>query len=501
MPLHSTEKVVKNTIIYTAATVAQKAISFIYFWTLSANLRPAELGAYLSMLALASLFSIGMDLGLTPLLTREAAQHEEQSSKLLRATYAIKLPLVFLTTLLLWLAAILFFDLLAAEKLLLLGATLIVAIDAFTAGAYAILRARQNIVIESRAILIFQSTVMTGGLLALFLTRNIVFIMAALLLGSMVNAVYTIGSARRIVGEKITPAFDRPRMRHLTARLPAFAAAGIFTKIYQQADVVLLRLLASTHAVGLYSIPAKITTALQTLIPGAFSAAIYPTMSNFARVDRARLAALFSYTFGSLFLLALPLGLFLAMLTPTILATVWPQYLPVAPAMRLMLLAVPFLFLPYATSSLLNAVGREKRNSLNRAAMTAINVGANLLLIPFYREFGAAIAFFSANALLLILDLAAVRREFALWNADIRRLTIGSVVSCLPALIAAWLVLGFVQSRAIGQQGLLAFVELNVISFGAAMIIYVIFLALTRTIRRADVAALRQMIKPKTAGL
>lgn len=55
MAVHSTEKVVKNTLLYTAATVAQKAISFVYFFILSSNLAPEKLGAYTGMLAVASL--------------------------------------------------------------------------------------------------------------------------------------------------------------------------------------------------------------------------------------------------------------------------------------------------------------------------------------------------------------------------------------------------------------------------------------------------------------
>jgi O-antigen/teichoic acid export membrane protein len=499
MAVHSTEKVVKNTLLYTAATVAQKAISFVYFFILSSNLAPEKLGAYTGMLAVASLASIGMDLGLTPLLTREAARDEEQAASKLRAVYSIKIPLIFVTQIALWLIAPILIDLTKTETLLLLGASLIVSIDAFTAGSYAVLRARQNIRVESKAILIFQSTVFVSGLIALLTTKNILFIMAALVLGTSTNAFYTIRSARRILGEKIAPDFDRKRIKQTLPLMPAFASAGIFTKIYQQADVVLLRALAGAHSVGLYSIPAKVTTALQTLIPGAMSAAIYPTMSNFAKTDRNRLQTLFTSTFGILYLLSLPIGIFLALLTPPILELVWPRYAAIAPAMRIMLLTIPFLFLPYSTGSLLNALGLEKRNSVNRGVMTALSVGLNLVLIPIFGVLGSAIAFILANALLLCLDIVGLRRQIRLWNSEMKRFILGSSFSALTATILGLALLNFsaAPERGIGvfSFGTLRLFAYVAFVFMACASLYAATLLLTKTLSQTDAQAVKQIFK------
>lgn len=490
MPLHSTEKTVKNTLVYTAATVAQKAISFVYFFILSSNLPPSLLGAYTGMLALASLAAIGTDLGLTPLLTREAAKDEGEAVALLRAVWMIKIPLVALTLATLWIAAPLLLPLTATELLLLVGGSLIISLDAFTAGAYAVLRARQNVFVESRAIIIFQITVFVCGTAALYLTRNILFIMAALVIGSAVNATYTIISLRQLTRQRMTPRFDRPRIKKLLAAVPAFASAGIFTKIYQQADVVLLRALTNSFAVGLYAVPAKITTALQTLIPGAFSAAVYPTMSNFAHHDRPRLQKLFSNTFGILLMLSLPIALILALLTPELLLLIWPQYVLISSAMRLMLLAVPFLFLPYATSSLLNAVGRERRNSMNRGIMTAANVGLNVLLIPLFGVLGAAIAFFTANVCLLGLDLWGLRREVKIWNADTRRFVVGSFAA---AAVTAMLGLGILVAVNPPNRSWQLFAYLAATGVFCSLA-YAALVFAFRVVRREDLITLKEMV-------
>ncbi len=498
MSVHSQEKVVKNTVMYTAATIAQKAISFVYFWVLSSHLAPSALGAYLGMLSFASLASIGMDLGLTPLLTRQAAKQEDEAGLLLRATYAIKVPLVIATTALLWLVMLTLSSLhvvtlTGTEWLLLGGASVIIALDAFTSGAYAILRAQQNVMVESRAIVLFQLTVLVTGCASVFLTGNILLIMASLMTGSMVNTVYTLSRVRRLLGTSITPQADMPCIRTILGMLPSFATAGIFTKVYQQADVVLLRSLTDTHTVGLYSIPAKITTALQSLIPGAFSAAVYPTLSNYAHTDRARLENLFRYTFGILFLLSLPVGAFLAILTPVLLAAVWPQYRAVAPAMAAMLAVVPFLFLPYATGALLNAVGKERQTSRNRIIMTLVNVAINIALIPFFRERGAAAAFVTANVVLASLDIVAAHRIVSLRHPDVRRLVFGAVFSLIPSAGGLFLYVAWNNFIDI-SRGMRSFWYFGVAPLIAASLLYVVLLVVTKTVRTEDVLRLKNML-------
>jgi O-antigen/teichoic acid export membrane protein len=498
MAVHSQEKVVKNTVLYTIATIAQKAISFVYFWVLSSNLAPAALGAYLGMLSFASLASIGMDLGLTPLLTRQAAKEEEAAGVLLRATYAIKVPLVLGTILVLWvvmfvLSVLGVVSLTGTEWVLLGGASIIISVDAFTSGAYAILRARQNVVIESRAIVLFQTTVLVIGVASVLLSGNILLIMASLMTGSIVNAVYTLSRVRRLLRGAISPFFDAPRIRELLRLLPSFATAGIFMKVYQQADVVLLRLLTDTHTVGLYSIPAKITTALQTLIPGAFSAAVYPTLSNYAHTDRARLEHLFRYTFGILFLLSLPVGAFLAILTPVLLSTVWPQYRSVAPAMAGMLAVVPFLFLPFATGALLNATGKERQTSRNRVAMTIVNVACSVVCIPLFRERGTAIAFVLAHVLLATLDMRAAHRVVSLWHADVRRLVFGAFLSILPAIGALLLFLRYNHADEL-TRGAHSFLWYGAAPLLGVSFLYAVLLLLTKTVRKEDLVHLKRML-------
>lgn len=404
---HKTEKIVKNTALYTGAVIGQKALSFLYFWFLSSRFGPDELGGYLGVLALVGLFGIGIDLGLTPILTREAAAHEDGSVRMLRTVLAMKIPLALISSV--GLIGLVVFTRPSAIAYLP-AAVMILLTDAFTTALFATLRARQALAYEATTLLIFQLLVFASGAALITFTGSLPLVMFALSLGSAFNLAFMARAARRVVGGTILPMWDRATARHLLALVPAFAGGMIFTKLYTVADTILLGYLADDREVGLYSVPAKVVTALQTLLPGAFAAVIYPSMANFATAAPDKLRTLLVKSSGYLLVLAIPIATGLILLARQVLETIWPEYTESAKAFVAVMAGLPFMFLSFPTGSLLNAAGLQRKNTTNRVIVTAVNIVLNVLLIPRSGALGAAVAFTSSNIVLLILDGIAVLR-------------------------------------------------------------------------------------------
>lgn len=403
---HSAGSIVRNTVWYTGAVVGQKIISFAYFWLLSSRLPPETLGVYIGVLSVISLASVGTDLGLLPLLTREAAKHEDEAVPLARTALAIKLPLVVVTMAVLW------FVMLARGsdplvQRLLVPASAILVFDAVSSVFYALFRARQMVWIEAVSLVVFQSTTVALGTAALLLTQNPVMLMVALSAASGINMLFLFSMGARHLGKIVHPDFHPARARHLLRLMPAFAFSNVFQKVYNVADSVLLLFFGTPRDVGIYAVPAKVTTALQTLVPGAFATAIYPSMSNYAAHARERLGALFERSFSYLLMIVLPMAAGLFLLTDEILRTIWPQYLDARMPFLIMSAALPVVFLAYPTGSLLNAIGMEKRNSIHRGIATVLNVAVNVALIPRFGVVGAATAFLVSNLVLFLLDFSA----------------------------------------------------------------------------------------------
>ncbi len=405
---HTPRKIVANTLLFTGTLAIQKVISFLYFWFISAQLGPEGLGTYVWALSLTTLFSIGVDLGLAPLLTREAARDPDRVERLLRNVLGLKIFFALGTLLLL--AATLILTHRPTAIIIVVGfAAAVMIFDSFSLTFWSVLRARQNVSYESMAMLTFHIVLFVCGAALLTISRSAIFAAAALAIVSGLVCLSALLVVRFRYGMHLAPRFGRETWGSLVGLLPAFAIAGIFVRLYNAADTIILGYLVGTSAVGLYSIPAKITTALQVLIPGAFVASLYPAMSHYYKTSHLELERLFVRALGYLMLIVIPLTVGLFILSGPLVESVWPAYRAIIPTFRLMTLGLPFLFATFPTGYFLNAADRERRNSTNRGIITGLNIALNLALIPFFGVLGAGTAFLIANVALFFLDLHAVR--------------------------------------------------------------------------------------------
>lgn len=468
---HSPTKVVQNTLLFTGTLVVQKAISFLYFWFLSAQLTPALLGTYIWALSIIGAFSIGIDLGLAPLLIREAARDPARSERLLRAVLGLKILFTIATLALLTVVLLLSRRDIITIIVVAVGG-IVMILDSFTMSFYALLRARQQIRYESIGMLGFQILVFATGAYLLGIARSPIFAMTALALGSAANFIYAWSVVRFRFRVRTAPLWEQETANALLKSVPAFAASGIFVRLYNVADSILLGYLAGSTAVGLYSVPAKVVTAFQMLIPGAFVASIYPAMSYHYRTDRTMLERLFERSVGYLLILVLPITAGLLVLIPEIVRAIWPQYLAATNTFFVMVAGLPFLFLSFSTGYFLNATDRERKNTANRGIVTAINIVLNLILIPRLGVFGAGISFLVGTVVLFILDLRNVRQVIPFELAWLKRTgakaALGSVVmgallfalrttvSLLPVVLIGVFVYGFVLLilRAVSKEEL-----------------------------------------------
>ena len=406
---HSAGKIIKNTVIFTGALVMQKIISFAYFLYLSSRLAPELLGSYVWALSFTTLFSIGVDLGLSPIITREAAKDDNNDEKYLRNMLGMKLPLIFITVLVCY--TVLFLTKSDWQiRFLVLGASGIMVFDALSLLFYSFLRAKQKLNYESLGIIGFQLITFIGGVALLEITHNIIFIMLSLAFASLVNFIYSAAIVKFKYGYSLRPAYDKNIVKYFLRLAPAFALAGIFIRIYNVSDSVILGYVKGNSAVGLYSVPAKIVTAFQALIPGAFQATIYPSMSNFYVTSKEKLRLLFEKSFNYLGLISIPLALGLYAVADPVIIKIWPKYIEAIPTFKIMSLALPFVFLAFPTGLMLRACDRHNANTLNRGIITGVSIILNIILIPGFGILGAGITFLIVNFLLLILDLIFIRK-------------------------------------------------------------------------------------------
>lgn len=435
---HSPRKIVANTLLFTGTLVLQKVVSFTYFWFLTSRLDPSLLGTYIWALSITGVFSIGIDLGLSPLLIRESARDPVRGERLLRNVLGLKVLFTFATLALLAVTILLSKRDIITLIVVAVG-VVVMLFDSFTMSFYSVLRARQQIRYEALGMFVTQILVFVIGSYLLGIAKSPIFAMLALAIGSGANLIYSLSAVRFRLRFRIWPKLERETADILLRMLPAFAASGIFVRLYNVADSVLLGYFANQEAVGLYSVPAKVVTAFQMLIPGAFIASIYPAMSHFFRADRTMLERLFSRSVGYLLAFVFPIMAALLTLGPTIISAIWPKYVSVIPTFLLMSTSLPFLFLAFPTGYFLNATDREKQNTANRGLVMAVNIILNLILIRPFGVFGAGIAFVATSALLVILDWRNVREVIPIEWSWLARVGLKSALASVLMAIAVYL--------------------------------------------------------------
>ena len=129
--------IAKNTSYFTAALIIQKAISFVYFTLYARYLGPEDLGKYYYAISITTICAVFIDLGLSNVLTRTVARHDEEPKKFFSSIIGIKLPLAGLT----WVLAIILAQGNAdLVKNLIYLASISMVLDSFSTAFYAYFR-------------------------------------------------------------------------------------------------------------------------------------------------------------------------------------------------------------------------------------------------------------------------------------------------------------------------------------------------------------------------
>jgi len=429
----------RNTTFYTGALTFQKILAFFYFWFISNNLLADQLGQYVFALSFTTMFSIFIDLGLSPILTREAAKNPAMANTYLKNVIGVKLPLSLLTLIAAWLT-IYFSGKPPAVQLLVYLASFIMLLDSFSLSGWVIFRSRHNLSYESVITVFVQLIIFILGLIALKLSGQVKYLLAGLLVASLFNLAMVTLLLKFKLKFSLRPSYDSAVIRHFLSILPAFALAGIFVKIYNTSDSVLLSYLDSDAAVGYFAVPAKVVYAFQQIIPAAFAAVIFPTFSYYYAHSQTLLKQTFERAFVYLTIVSWPIAIGLITVLPQAVAMIWPDYLAVVPCFYVMISALPFIFLAFPTGYLLNSCDRQNQTTLNRGIITVLAVVLNIILIPRLSFFGAGLTFFVTNFFLLLLDFYWVRNVIKLSYRFLLVVTLKTLLACAAMVAGIWLV-------------------------------------------------------------
>ncbi len=215
---------------------------------------------------------------------------------------------------------------------------------------------------------------------------------AATLLGMRILASMVLAVVLRWRGVTFATRFDRALWRDFLGHIPVLGSIPIVNQIYARSDVFLLTALGTWSDVGIYSAGLRLVDLART-IPLAYSKAIYPVLARVfgQRTDEFMPVAQRSLRHG--LLMMAPATILLCSCSPVVITAFYGSRFSGG---ETSLALLSWTLLPLMTAAVLAqvlfAAGKQAIDLRVNIISTAINVPANVLLIPRMGAAGAALA-------------------------------------------------------------------------------------------------------------
>ncbi len=382
--------VAQNTSFYTIASVLQKVVSFLYFAIIARVVGVENTGIYFFAIAYTAIFVVLSDFGLGTVFTREAARNKEKASSFLNSLISTKIIFGIFTYLIVIVTVnFLGYPDLTRKLIYISGITMF--FDNLHNIFYSFFRSRENMVFESIGIVFSQILTLTIGTLALLNKLPLYWLILAYTIPSFLNLIYAISVYRIYYRLKVALQINLKIIKSFLIMAWPFALAGAIMRLYNYSDSILMSKMLTPKDLGLWGVAYKMSTAFYFLAV-AIANSVYPVFSNMYQIDKSKVIDLFQKSYRYLFFVAFPLmgGLF-ALSKPIIDIIYGSEYYLSTLPLQIIVISLIFVFLTYINGALLNAIDKQKLNTLIIGSALFISIALNLILLPRYGIVGSAI--------------------------------------------------------------------------------------------------------------
>jgi O-antigen/teichoic acid export membrane protein len=415
-------RAVVNTTVVLIARVISRLVALVMVIVLARHLGAADYGRYTTLVAYSAIVSVIADFGLDPLYTREVARHPDLQPSFLGTVFLGKLPLAAV-------AVAVFGVALASAGLgnLLLPAAALLVLATYSTLLRNTFFAVGRVEFEAIAVIcetMIQAAAIFGGAKLGFGVGFFVFGYAA---SFGFTTVYCLVVIKLFGLGGIRPRFDRRLFRSWLKLAFPFALASFLTNVYWKADVPMLQHFQPYAEVGWYQFAYKPFESLQ-FMPLAVQTVIYPLLAVYHQQEPDRVEATYARFFKILLLLGWPLTVGTFVLVHPI-GRVFRLFPESEPSLRILAVAIVFLFINSAFIAMLGAMDRQDLFAWATGIAVLVNLGLNLALIPRFGYLAASATTVVTEAALSVVGWWFVRRRYRLaWAREGWRPVLAGVV-------------------------------------------------------------------------
>jgi O-antigen/teichoic acid export membrane protein len=364
--------------------IAAKSVMFVITVAAARRLSRDEFGLFALASTLGWLAAVAGDFGIQVHLARAVSQQPAASAGLLRRWLPVRLA-SGTVALAVALSAIAMIDLGPRAMVPVTLFALAYAATGVCECLYYFFRGHGRTDLESSLTLLHRVSLAILALAVLWRQPRLDLLAVAMLTSSLVTLLVASALASRLaLAQGVTLPDAAPLGREFIGSVAPIGVGVLLSALYFRLDVFLIERWSGTAVVALYNAVFRLIDALR-LFPAAATAVALPALcrANDARV----LMRLAVPLFGS----AAAIALILWSIAPWLVPALYGEgYRDSVPLFRILLLALPLMFLNYALTHQLIGWHRHHAYAAICGAALACNVALNIVLIPRLGAAGAA---------------------------------------------------------------------------------------------------------------
>jgi O-antigen/teichoic acid export membrane protein len=342
-----------------------------------------SLGQLTIALTIGNLSAVALDLGIVDFLTRRVAQNPNRARKDAGMALTIQFLTFTIGSVVIAIVAPRVAPQLVNDRLLYLALMTIVVGCAQSV----LLAAMRGLELHVRYAWFTASKWVigtVGTLLVLFVTGDVVlYMVSAVVLCALIIAGNWKLSGLRPAMPRLDQSFWREAREFVRGGLP-FVSWNLTMNVYGFIDRILLGFMVPASQIGWYSAASRII-GIPVFIPSVLITPLFPALSRSVK-EPAMLRSAISHTLRIAVLCTVPLSAGVYVIAPVIpdLLGWGSDYVNSIPLMMIMSVQMPIVAVDMVLGTVIMAIGRERTWVKVGLAATLLNIGANLVAIPYF---------------------------------------------------------------------------------------------------------------------
>jgi len=395
------QTIFKNTFWLTVGMGADRLLKLILLIYAARILGATEYGKFNFALAFVSLFVVFHNFGLPRIVTREFSREERKEEVF--SVFSLKILLSLMFLILILISTFLITGDPAVQRIIIILA-LFSLINSFITILYAFFQAKQQMEYQALGETLQALLVIGFGFFALFKFPSIENLSYSYLLGAFIALIVVLF----FFYFKISPLrirWDKKVWHKFFKMSWPLALTGLFGALFSNIDSAMMGFWGMHAETGWYNAAYRIIFVV--IIPmGLISGSFYPVLSKFFKESKEKIQRIWDYQMELMILFAIPLIVGGITLAPQIISYFYPSGFS-ASILAFQILAFTaggiFLYRPFY--DILIASNQQKKIFWITLSGAIINIIFNLILIPKYSLYGAAVATVITYFLVIMVSL------------------------------------------------------------------------------------------------